>query len=257
MVLVLLAGVAGCSTPVFQTAGGDEKLDDSLNRVARDIEANGNGEEALVLYRRAVVVSGGAPAAYVQLGDAYMRAKRPGPAAAAYRAAAEKDPENAWAHLGLGTALVERGEVAKGLVPLAKAAPLINTPAAYNRLGVAQTVAGRFSDAQATFEKGLEVDPEDIDIATNLALTEALSGDSQEAASMVNTIARHPAVKSVHRRNLVIILGIIGKSTADARAVAPADISQSGFDALVRRAASIRHLTDPMARGRAVGTMQR
>jgi Flp pilus assembly protein TadD len=232
-------------------------LDDSLIRVARDIETNGNGEEALVLYRRAVVVSDGAPTAYVQLGDAYMRAKRLGQAAVAYRAAIEKDPNNAGAQLGLGTALVQQGAITKGAAALTKAAPLVNTAAAYNRLGVAQTIAGQFSDAQAAFERGLKLDSADVDIATNLALAEALAGDSEKAASLVNAIARHPSVKSVHRRNLVIILGIIGESTADARAVAPADISQSGFDALVRRAASIRHLADPMARGRAVGTMQR
>jgi Flp pilus assembly protein TadD len=255
-VLVLLAGLAGCTTPPgFATSGDDDKSGD-LGRVAGDIEEHGNSEIALELYRRAVVVSGHTPAAYVQLGDAYLRAKRLGQAAAAYRAAIEKDPGSAQAQLGLGTVLVRQGAITKGLAALTKAAPLVNTAAAYNRLGVAQTIAGQFSDAQATFERGLRVDPADVDIATNLALAEALAGESEKAANMVHAITQHPTVQSVHRRNLVIVLGIIGKSARDARAVAPAGIPQPEFDALFKRAVSIRNLTDPKARAHALGTMQ-
>ena len=80
----------------------------------------------------------------------------------AYRAALAKDPDDADALLGLGTAYARQGAVEKGLVALTKAAPHVNTGAAYNRLGVAQTIAGQFSEAQATFEKGLAVAPDDI-----------------------------------------------------------------------------------------------
>ncbi len=255
--LALLAGLAGCTTlPGAPTTSVSEDKSSGLDRVARDVEANGSSETALELYRQAVVASGSTPASYVQLGDAYLRAKRFTQAAAAYRSAIEKDPDNAEAQLGLGTALVQQGAITKGLVALTKAAPLVNTAAAYNRLGVAQTVAGQFSDAQATFQRGLEVDPADIDIATNLALAEALAGESEKAAAMVDAIAQNPSAQAVHRRNLVIVLGIIGKSAGDARAVAPADIPQPEFDALFKRAASIRNLTDPKARAHALGTMQ-
>lgn len=254
--LVLATCLAGCSTlQGVQISGGEEKSD-GLSRVARDVEANGSGETALELYRQAVVASGRTTEAYVQLGDAYLRAKRLGQAAEAYQLAIDKDPDNAQAQLGLGTVLVQQGAITKGITALAKAAPLVRTAAAYNRLGVAQTIAGRFSDAQAAFEKGLEVDSADMDIATNLALAEALAGESEKAANTVNMIAQNPTLRSVHRRNLVIALGIIGKSAGDARAVAPADIPQTEFDALFKRAASIRQLTDPKARAHALGTMQ-
>jgi Flp pilus assembly protein TadD len=253
--LVLLAGLAGCTEQPGFPINGDDKSG-QLSRVARDVEVNGDGEAALALYRHAVTVSDRAPAAYVQLGDAYMRARRLGQAVEAYRAALQKDPDNAAARLGLGTVLVQQGALTKGLVELTKAAPLVNTAAAYNRLGVAQTMAGQFSNAQAAFQKGLETDPADVDVATNLALAEALAGESEKAAALVEAIAKHPTVKSVHRRNLVIVLGILGKSAHDARAVAPADIPQPEFEALFKRAASIRHLTDPKARAHILGTMQ-
>jgi Flp pilus assembly protein TadD len=254
--LVLLAGLAGCTTtPGFTLSRGEDKSE-KLARLARDVETSGGGETAFALYREAVAASGRTPAAYVQLGDAYLRGKRLSQAAEAYRAALAKDPDDAEAQLGIGTVLVRQGALQKGIGTLAKAAPLVNTGAAYNRLGVAQTMAGQFPEAQAAFEKGLHVEPSDIDIATNLALAAALAGDSEKAESLSHTIAKYNDVKAVHRRNLVIVLGIIGKSSKDARTVAPADLSQPEFDALFSRAASIRHISDPKARARVLGTMQ-
>lgn len=261
IVILLLAGLAGCATlpesPLAkdsQETGTDKS--EELVHLARDIEANGGGETALALYREAVAQSGRTAAAYVRLGDAYLRAKKLGGAIQAYRAALAKDPEDADALLGLGTALARQGALENGLAALAKAAPRVNTGAAYNRLGVTQTIAGRFSEAQATFEKGLTVAPDDLDIATNLALAAALAGQSERAAELTGAIARSPTVQPFHRRNLVIVLGIIGRSADDARTVAPAELSQSEFEELLGRAASIRRIADPKARARALGTMQ-
>jgi Flp pilus assembly protein TadD len=261
IVLLLLAGLAGCATlpesPLVKNSQESvtDKSEELVN-LARDIEANGGDETALALYREAVALSGRTPAAYVRLGDAYLRAKKLTGAIQAYRAALAKDPDNADALLGLGTALARRGAVEKGLAALTKAAPHVNTGAAYNRLGVAQTIAGQFSEAQATFEKGLAIQPDDLDIATNLALAAALAGQSARAAELTDEIAQSPTVQPVHRRNLVIVLGIIGRSAGDARTVAPPELSQGEFQELFGRAASIRRIADPKARARALGTMQ-
>jgi Flp pilus assembly protein TadD len=254
IVPLLIAGLAGCTTLPGSDGGEDKSVE--LGRLAHDVETNGGGETAFALYREAVAVSGSAPAAYVRLGDAYLRASKISQAIEAYRAALAKDPDNAEAQLGLGTALLRQGALERGLATLAKAAPIVNTGAAYNRLGVAQTMAGRFAEAQATFEKGLDVEPNDPDIATNLALAAALAGDSEKAATLTDAIVQYHGVKPAHRRNLVIVLGLIGKSSQDARTVAPADLSQREFDALFGRAASLRNIADPKARARALGTMQ-
>jgi Flp pilus assembly protein TadD len=282
-ILVLLVGLAGCtalteprvvknSTPAQSPAVKNSTLQDSpgvknsqeseadraeeLVHLASDIEANGGGETALALYREAVALSGRTPAAYVRLGDAYLRAKNLEGAIEAYRAALAKDGEDADALLGLGTALTRRGAAEKGLAPLAKAAPRVNTGAAYNRLAVAQTIAGQFSDAQATFEKALARQPDDLDIATNLALAAALAGNSERAAELTDKIAQSPTVQPVHRRNLVIVLGIIGRSADDARTVAPPDLADGEFEKLFGRAASIRRIANPKVRARVLGTMQ-
>jgi Flp pilus assembly protein TadD len=266
--LLLLAAVAGCANlplaPVAThagtgtsdaAAGADDKFD-QLIRMAHDVETSGSQDTALVLYRQAINVSGRSPAAYTQLGDACLRARRFAEAIGAYRSALAINADDADAQLGLGAALMQHGDLQNGLAALAKAAPLVNTGAAYNRLGVAQTMAGKFAEAQDTFEKGLGVSPGDVDITTNLALAAALAGNIDKAATLANEVATSPAANAAHRRNLVLVLGMIGKNSHDARAVAPDGLSQPQFNALFGRATSIRSITDPVARAHALGTMQ-
>jgi Flp pilus assembly protein TadD len=256
--MLLLTGVAGCasmSDPISSDSSESGKFNE-VSRLARDVEANDSIDAALVLYRQAVTVSGRSPAAYVQLGDAYVRAKRLNEAIEAYRAALAIKAEDAQAQLGLGMALVRRGDLQKGVAMLVEAAPRVNTGAAYNRLGVAQTMTGQFREAQETFEKGLSIAPDDLDIITNLALAAALGDNAEKAGKMVALIATSSAAKPIHRRNLVIVLGVIGKSSQDARAVAPDGITRPEFDSLFARAASIRHITDPVRRARVLGAIQ-
>jgi Flp pilus assembly protein TadD len=259
--ILLLAAVAGCASlpdVAVSTGAGTSTSDkfDQLIRMAGDVETSGSQDTALVLYRQAVTVSGRSPAAYAQLGGACLRARQFTEAIEAYRAALAINPDDAETQLGLGTALTQRGDIENGLAALAKAAPLVNTSAAYNRLGVAQTMAGKFAEAQVTFEKGLGVSPGDLDITTNLALSAALAGNADKAATLTDQVATSPAAGSAHRRNLVLVLGLIGRSSHDARAVAPDGLSRSEFNALFGRATSIRGITDPVARAHALGTMQ-
>jgi Flp pilus assembly protein TadD len=267
-VLLLLAAVAGCAnvplvpvstdrgTGAKESGAGTNDKFEELIRMAHDVETSGSQDTALVLYRQAINVSGRSPAAYTQLGDACLRARGFTEAIGAYRSALAINPDDAEAQLGLGTALTQHGDLQNGLAALAKAAPLVNTGAAYNRLGVAQTMAGKFAEAQDTFEKGLGVSPADIDITTNLALAAALAGNADKAATLANEVATSPAANSAHRRNLVLVLGMIGKNSHDAQAVAPEGLSQPQFNALFGRATAIRSITDPVARAHALGTMQ-
>jgi len=228
---------------------------EELMRQAREVEES-DRDTALVLYHQAITVSGSSPVAYLRLGDAYTRMHRVKEAVGAYRKAVAGDPDNAEAQLGLGTALVRKGEVKEGIVALEKAAPVVATGAAYNRLGVAQTMAGEFSQAQESYERGLSIAPEDIDIATNLAIAAALGQDTEKAGKVAAQIAVSPGATAVHRRNLVIVYGIIGRTSEEARAVAPGNLKPTEFSKLFDRAAAISKITDPAQRAQAVGTIQ-
>lgn len=225
---------------------------ETLTHVASDLEAHGESETALALYRQAVTTSGGAPDANVRLGNASMRAGKTAAAIEAYRAALAKTPDDAEAELGLGSALVKNGELAKGIALLVKAAPQVKSGAAYNRLAVAQTLAGRLKEAQASLASAQALAPDDLDIDTNVALVAALAGQSQAALAATREVAASPAAAARHRRNLVIVLGLLGRDD-EAAQVAAGDVPADEMRALLAQAKKIRAINDPKARAKALG----
>ena len=154
--------LAGCGTQSWlgAAASSEKPGQDGLMRVASDIEAQGEIEAALPIYERAAATSSDATA-QLRLGDAYTRAGKTDEAIKAYRAALAVAPDNPDALLGLGSALVKAGDPDGAVVPLAKVAPIVNTMTAYNRLGVAQTLAGQFSQAHQSFDAASALAPDE------------------------------------------------------------------------------------------------
>lgn len=245
------------SAPARELSSGERNDSGaSLNRVASDLESHGEKETALALYRQAVIASADDPDVSVQYGDACMRAGKTLAAIEAYRAALAKSPDNAEAQFGLGSAMVKKGELEKGLALLTKAAPRVNSAAAYNRLGIAQMLAGQLKAAQASFASAQALTPDDLDIGTNLALVAALANEPDAAMAAVNQVAASPAAASRQRRDLVMVLSLLGRD-GEARKIAPEDLSQNQLHALLARAKSIRALSDPTARAKALGIITR
>src|SRR4051812_45152103 len=152
--ILLLLSLAGCGTTSqswLDSAGSTEKPEqDGLMRVASDIEAQGQVAAAIPIYERAAAA--GDATAQLRLGDAYARAGKTDQAIQTYRVVLTKTPDNADALLGLGSALVKAGDYDGAVAALAKAAPVVNTMTAYNRLGVAQTLAGDFAQAHQSLD---------------------------------------------------------------------------------------------------------
>jgi Flp pilus assembly protein TadD len=230
----------------------NEARNASLNSIASDLETHGENETALALYRQAVMASPDDPDANIQYGDACMRAGKTATAIAAYRTALGKSPDNAEGLVGLGSALVKQGELKQGLELLAKAAPRVNSAAAYNRLAIAQMLAGQPEAAEASFASAKALTPNDLDIGTNLALVAALANHKDAALAAVKEVAAAPTAEPRQRRDLVIVLGLLGRES-EARQIAGGDLSQQELHALLARAKSIRALSDPTARAKALG----
>lgn len=176
--LALVTIVAGCATipqPGQMTVANEqaengvaprqdrEKPGEHLLQIASDVEARGDKESALQFYERAATMSED-PITRVKLGDAYMRAGRPEEAASAYRAALAQAPEDGQALMGAGGALMQAGKIQESYEALAKAAPIVKTGLAYNRVGVALVMLGRIPEAQTAFEEAHELDKVDADI---------------------------------------------------------------------------------------------
>ena len=248
--------LAGCSTQsLLDAAASTEKKpdQDGLMRVASDIESQGQIVAALPIYERAAAGSNDA-AAQARLGDAYTRAGKTDQAIQAYRAALAVAPDNPDALLGLGSALVKTGDAEGAVVALAKAAPIVKTMAAYNRLGLAQTLTGQFAQAHQSFDAASALAPDDLDIRTNLALAAALEGQETKAIDVARAVVTSPGAEARHRRNLMIVYGLLGLLD-EGRASAPKGLSANEVKKLLARATAIRAISDAKARAKALGTI--
>jgi Flp pilus assembly protein TadD len=233
------------SAPVQSDAGG-------MLRLAADFESRGQVGTALPFYERAFVAANGEPGVTLQVADAYVRLGQTIRAAEVYRAVIAKEPENGRALLGLGTALAKNGDLEDALPHLAKAAPLVNTAAAYDRLGVAHVMLGHPREAVASFEQAHGLDDRDSDITTNLALASAVAGQHDKAVDLLKAVNDRPGASSYHKRNLVLVMGLAGRG-ADAKTSVkglPAETVQSLLD----HAKSIRGMSSAKEKARALGT---
>jgi Flp pilus assembly protein TadD len=254
--MIMAATLAGCATQregAAVTEGG--KPEESLLSLASDIEAHGQREAALPVYERAVTAAGETPDAYVRLGDACLRAGRLDEATEAYRTALTKAPDDAAALLGLGSVLVRQGRAEAGLEFLTKAAPALNTAVAYDRLGVAQTLAGQLPQARTAFETAVRLAPDDLDIRTNKALAAALAEDGDAAVATMREIAHSPVAEARHRRDFVLVLGMTGHRDQAASDTALGGMSKKEVHSLLARADSIRSLATAKARAKALGAV--
>jgi Flp pilus assembly protein TadD len=222
-----------------------------LAHLAGDIEARGDVDTALVLYQHAAATSD--PAAQVRLADAYLRAGRLDDAAAACRAALAQDQNHAAAMLCLGSALLRSRQLPEAIPWLQKAATRLGTAIAYNRLGVAQTLAGHVDEARASLIAAERLAPSDPDIVTNLALATALAGDGATAVRLMRRVARSPQVEIRHWRNVVTVAGLTGQE-GEARTAAHA-LPREEVDVLLRRAGTIRAMPGGSRRGAMLGSV--
>jgi Flp pilus assembly protein TadD len=250
----LAAGLAGCAADPEQKPLNALAVAPSvgLARLAADIEAHGEIDTALGLYQRAAE---GMPdaAAYVRLGEACARAVRIDQAVAAFRAALELDPDNGDALSGLGSVLVRKNALTEAIVILEKAAVRSDSPGIWNRLGLAQTLAGRFAAGRDSLEHANRLNPTDLDILSNLALAEVLLDHSERAIEMASRVARS-GIEPHQVRSVVIALVLAGK-TDDAREIAALNPVHGDVEDLLNRAAAIRTMRTPEARAQALGRL--
>lgn len=247
--------LSGCTAQsLLDATASTEKPDqDGLMRVASDIESQGQIVAALPIYERAAAGSNDA-AAQVRLGDAYTRAGKTDQAIQAYRAALAVAPDNPDVLLGLGSAQLKAGDAEAAVVALAKVAPIVKTMAAYNRLGLAQTLTGQFAQAHQSFDAASALAPDDLDIRTNLALAAALEGQETKAIDVARSVVTSPGAQARHRRNLMIVYGLLGL-VDEGRASAPKGLSANEAKKLLARALAIRAISDAKARAKALGTI--
>lgn len=254
---VSMLALSSCQTAKMERGATPQTAatqSDRLLKLASDIEAQGESGTAIALYEKAAALPDAKPSAFVKTGDAYMRAGYPAEASKAYNAALAKAPNDGPALLGLGSAMIDSGDAEAGLRALKQAAPIVNSSRAYNRLGVAQTFAGQLAPARETFERALRLSPGDLDIQTNMALAAALEGKADIALPLIQRVAADPAVQMHHKRNVVVVYGLLGQADVVKQAP-PTGLTSKQIATLLARAKSIRAKGTVRARAKALGSM--
>lgn len=252
--LLLIALLPACM--LTQQEAGDAAKPDAQPRgahvLASTLEESGEMATALAVYESAAAT--GDAAAAVRLGEAYLRAGDGGGAERAFRLALEREPNNSAAQLGLGSAALRRGEIDVAVASLSKAASIVDSAAGYNRLGIALTLAGKAPEAVAAFEKSHSRAVDDLDIAANLALAEALAGRKEQALDRIRDVARSESAKPTHRRNLALVLALAGAGR-EAQSVVEANLPAAERPAFLRRLRTLETAGDMRAKARIVGTI--
>lgn len=251
----LTLALGGCATTTGQPAQSFSSPEEArLVGLARDIESRGEPATALALYERAAELAQDSPAAQVRLGEARLKVRDNEGASAAFQAALTRNPSSPDALLGLGTAELNQGELDRAIQHLSVAAPQVKTAIAYNRLGTALVLHGKPAEAKSAYSTAQQLDPQNIDLAGNVALAEALAGESEAAVAHMRAVAQSPLAKPRHQRNLVVVLALAGRD-GEAAEMTMSDMSARQKADLVARARKLSKIEDPVARARAVGLM--
>ena len=146
--LVLLLGLA------WQTVSPEAA---QHARAGMEAEKQGRLAAAIVEFRKVTELAPELPAAFVNLGAAYMQNHDYGAAIAPLKRALDLNPDLIGAHQMLGYALLSQGFAAEAIPHLEKAH-------AVAALGIAQIKTGKFSEAIANLQAALTQRPNDPDL---------------------------------------------------------------------------------------------
>lgn len=168
------------------------------------------------------------PGLLSDIGAEHARAGRWDAAAGAYREALLVDPGRREANLGYGRALIGGGRYDAASAHALAAVEARRDREALLLAGVALTAQGRVQEGVARLAAARAADPRDLTARTNLALALALARDGR-AYGLMREVAFAPDADPRHRRNLILVAGMLGLD-AQARADAPA-LGISGSEA--------------------------
>ncbi len=162
----------------------------AMNRADRFLQ-QGNKDEALYYYVRALEFDSKNKDALDKIGEIHAEKGNYEPAEVAYQLALKLEPKNANALEGLGLIQLKNGRQAEAKQSLAAA---VNIDAslwrAYNGLGLIADKEGDYAHASQYYENALKAKPNTPMLMNNLGYSKYLSGDLQQAIQLFDAASR-------------------------------------------------------------------
>jgi protein O-mannosyl-transferase len=150
--------------------------------LAKTLETQGKPDQALELYRRAVILRPDNADAHYNLARLLAGQGQQEAAIRHYRQASAIKPDDADIHNNLGLLLAARGEVEASLAELQKAVKIDpNHARAYFNMGKVFARQGDFDKAAAAYQKALTLDPTEVEIRLGLGSVLARQGNLEAA----------------------------------------------------------------------------
>jgi len=221
--------------------------------------ARGDTASAVTMYRKAHETDPTDPEPLTRLGKALARLGSYEEAAGAYRSALALAPQDSEALRGMANAEIALGRPGEAMPLLESAIRTAEAdpdrridPLLRNTYAVALDNLGRHDEAQEQYRRALAVRPNDLDLRTNLALSEALQGRYDQAIAGMREVATAPGATAKHRQNLALVLGLAGR-TDQAAEVARVDADDATVTRNLAFFDELRAIPDSGSRAAAIG----
>jgi eukaryotic-like serine/threonine-protein kinase len=155
--------------------------DEAQRRLAKAYFDAGRKTEAVATYQKAITANPYYWANHNVLGNAYFQLGETGKALQEYQKVTELAPENSIGYENIGAVYFRMGKWNDAIPAFQKALALEPESTTYSNLGTAYFFLKRYDDAVKMFEKAFEKNPNDEQLAGNLADAYRWSGRPQQA----------------------------------------------------------------------------
>ncbi len=228
--MMFVGGCGGAKTPDLPPLASESRqlnpVDDSGSalRLARATRSAGDLASAVQIYRKLIANNSVGADIEVELGDVLLESGSPDDAIDIYSQVEAKAPARLSAALGLTRAYIALGEPTKALGFADEARRLgPKDPRMLVDRGVALDSLERHAEAQDCYRTVLAATPRHISARNDLALSLALSGQYDEAITIISPLARSSSATPKLRENMAVIYGLKGDAE-NAAMVSRADL---------------------------------
>lgn len=209
-IAVMALSMTACSSDFGESASRGDSYEASVHQ-ADDARKSGDLDSAIPLYGRALQIDPEGVEAKLGLGQSFLAIGASEEAAAQFREVLAKRSSDPAARRGLAAALIAMGQPTLAEQQLAT---VLQADArdyrALNAMGVALDMQGRHADAQGKYRQGIELAPDYLALRSNLGLSLAISGHSQEAIAQLVPLAAARGADGRVRQNLAFAYAMAG-----------------------------------------------